>query len=575
MWIKHKLVYCIAAGFSIFSTAHAGVVGPELLQLLASSRPGDNVAVIVEMADKIDIASIKTRGSQGRAELVRSLKSKAGATQKPVTALLASNGITNPKQLWMVNSLAVRAPVQLVPELAALQGVAAVRLDQQITLDAGTPGSPAAAEWNVASVNADVLWSLGIIGEGVVVGSMDTGVDALHPNLAPRWRGGNNSWFDPHGEHDAPYDGNGHGTQTTSLIVGGDAGGSNIGMAPGAQWIAAKIFDDTGNSTYSAIHAAFQWMLDPDDDPNTDDAAHVVNNSWNILSTLNQCDTEFQSDIQTLRAVGIGVVFSAGNSGQASNTSLSPANNAGSLAVGAVDEYLSAGYFSSRGPSACDGGLYPHVSAPGVNIRTADLTFGGIFPDSYAYQNGTSFAAAHVTGALALLKSAVPDSTLQQQETALQQAAIDLGDAGIDYTYGYGFIDVAAAYDNLANNNPEPVDADGDGVVATEDCNDNDSSVFPGAAEIKFDGIDQDCNGYDLTITVTKAEYSAKRDTLTVEATSNLLRDADLILNSYGSLKWSNRTQDWSMTVRKAGGDPGSVTVSGVEGSETVTTSSN
>ncbi len=561
-----------AAGFSVLANAYAGTVDPELARLLAVSAPDSNVAIIIGMADKFDVKSLKLSGSQRRAELVRGLQGKAAAAQQPVNALLMRNGIANSKQLWLINALAVQVPVQLAPELAAAIQVDTVRLDRQITLEAGVPGTLAAAEWNINAVNADAVWTQGVAGEGIVVGTMDTGVDALHPDLAPRWRGGNNSWFDPHGEHTTPYDANGHGTQTTSLIVGGDASGNTIGMAPAAYWIAAKIFDDADNSTVSAIHAGFQWMLDPDNNPDTDDAADVVNNSWNILSTLNQCDTEFQADIETLRAAGVAVVFAAGNNGSASSTSLSPANNTGSLAIGAVDEFLTAGYFSSRGPSACDGGLYPQLSAPGVNIRTADLTFGGIFLNSYAYNNGTSYSAAHVAGALALLQSGFPDSTLKQRESALLQTAIDLGDAGADHIYGYGMMDVAAAYDVLVNNNPGPVDADGDGVTTDLDCNDSDASIYPGATEIKFDGVDQDCNGYDLTIDITKAVYKSRRGILSVVATSSLGSAAALALSGYGNMQWNNRKNFWSISVRNVGSNPGTVTVAGVEGSESAAT---
>lgn len=79
---------------------------------------------------------------------------------------------------------------------------------------------------------------------------MDTGVDInWHQDLAGKWRGGSNSWFDPYGQHPTtPTDLNGHGTQTMGVMVGGEHAGTAFGVAPGVQWIAAKIFKDDGKN---------------------------------------------------------------------------------------------------------------------------------------------------------------------------------------------------------------------------------------------------------------------------------------------------------------------------------------
>ena len=116
-----------------------------------------------------------------------------------------------------------------------------------------------------------------------------------------------------------------------------------------------------------------------------------------------------------------------------------------------MDQSLDIAFFSSRGPSACDGSIFPEVVAPGVNVRTSDLTLGGIFPDSYVTVSGTSFSAPHVAGAIALLLSAFPDLTVSELELALKQSAFDLGTIGADSDYGYGLIDVMQAYDLLLN----------------------------------------------------------------------------------------------------------------------------
>jgi len=338
------------------------------------------------------------------------------------------------------------------------------------------------------------------------------------------------------------------------------------------------MYDDAGSASYSVIHAGFQWLLDPDGVPGTDDAPDVINGSWGYSQLLNQCFTEFQPDIQILTALDIAVVFSGGNSGPYSFTSESPANYPESFAAGAVDETLAVAYFSSRGASACDDTIYPEVTAPGVYVKTADKTYGGVFPDAYVYATGTSFAAPHVSGAMALLLSAYPGAGVSDLETAIKTSALDLGQTGPDNSYGYGLLDVMEAYTYLAQNAPQCTDADADGYYleadcsTVQDCNDNDPFVHPGAAEIKKDGIDQDCNGYDLTIDITRADYTAKRDMLAVEAASDLGQQADLALDGFGAMKWNRKNSTWTISVRGAGGDPGAVTVSGVEGSETAST---
>jgi hypothetical protein len=299
---------------------------------------------------------------------------------------------------------------------------------------------------------------------------MDTGVDYLHPDLRDRWRGlvpgfETTSWFDPNGQHTTtPFDkatppglpdGSGHGTGTMGVMVGGDASSKVIGVAPEAKWIAVKIFDDEGDAFLSAIVDGFQWLLDPDGNPDTDDAPDVVNNSWGYNAT-NSCINSgayavLQTSIQNLKMADTAVIFSAGNLGPSISTSVSPANYPESFSVGATDMNDLIASFSSRGPSACDGTVYPEVVAPGVNIRTTDLTFGGVFPDSYVNVSGTSFSAPHVAGAVALLRTAFPGATVSEIEASLSSSstATDLGKVGPDYTYGYGLINVREAFFNL------------------------------------------------------------------------------------------------------------------------------
>jgi bacillopeptidase F len=437
------------------STANASVISPELQSILLSLGPHEEIPVIVALSDKADIHLIKDQDKRlRRLKIITALKSKTDITQRPLRAFLENRNVKKIKSLWLINGMAITASASVIRVLATLPEVETIRLDEKIQAPEPIYELAATPEWNLAAIRVHDPWDLGFTGQGVVVANMDTGVDVDHPDLQSRWRGGFNGWYDPNEEHDTPHDVDGHGTNTMGIIVGGDFGGSVIGVVPGATWIAVKIFNDLGQASLSAIHQGFQWLLDPDGNPDTDDAPDVVNNSWGLDNT-NRCFLEFESDVQVLKAAGIAVVFAAGNSGPSLSTSISPANNPGGFAAGAVDQTNGIASFSSRGPSTCDGGIYPELVAPGVSIKTSDLTFGGTYLDSYAIVSGTSYSAPHVTGAMALLLSAFPELAVSEIELALRQSALDLGLCGADNDFGNGLLDVMKAYQLIINPAPD------------------------------------------------------------------------------------------------------------------------
>ena len=431
----------------------AGTISTALETVLTGLSSEEEVPVIVVLADRPRLNSPAMQGYVGRRpQLIRALKSKAELSQTSLKEFLSTQRVKRRVSLWLINGMAISARPEVIRRLAEIPSVQTIRLDRTIPLVDGRVEATVESEWNVSSIGAPELWSLGYRGENAVVAVMDSGVDPDHPDLKERYRGGSNSWYDPNGEHANPFDADGHGTQVTGVMVGGVSGGTAIGVAPEAKWIAVKIFNDAGKASSSAIHQGFQWLLDPDGDPDTDDAPDVVNNSWGFVEDLNECVEEFQPDLQALRAANIGVVFSAGNSGPLPATSISPANLSESFSVGFIDQDYFADPSSSRGPAPCDSAVYPEVVAPGVGIRTADLSFGGVVPDPYTTVSGSSFAAPHVAGALALLKSAFPAVELARLETALKISARDLGVAGPDNEYGYGALDAMEAYLYLLSN---------------------------------------------------------------------------------------------------------------------------
>ena len=127
-------------------------------------------------------------------------------------------------------------------------------------------------EWGVANINADDVWNeFGATGEGITVASIDSGVDYDHPALVGHYRGNNGdgtfthdyNFFDAAGAcpDDAPCDTDGHGTHTMGTMVGDDGGANQIGVAPGAKWIAA----DGCCPSDAALIASGEWMLAPTD----------------------------------------------------------------------------------------------------------------------------------------------------------------------------------------------------------------------------------------------------------------------------------------------------------------------
>lgn len=433
------------------ATAGSGTLTAAVTSLLSGLPAGEMTTVLVTLRDRADLGTV--RGSTRRARLratIDMLTTTAATSQGPLRARLrlrsGQGSVASFTPLWVTNAISVTATADVITELSASPDVRAVQPDR-VELTVST--APATA--NQTAVRAPAVWDRADTGQGVVVANLDSGVDVSHPDLAARWRGGTNSWFDPYGQHDTPTDLTGHGTGTMGVMVGGDASGTSIGTAPGATWIAARVFNDTGAATATAVHQAFQWVLDPDHDPSTSDAPQVVNASWS-LGAGPGCDLTFLPDVQALRAAGILPVFAAGNFGPTASSSVSPANYPESLSVGSVSGSNLIASLSSRGPSSCAGRtrVYPDVVAPGVDVLSTDRY------DLYQWLSGTSAAAPHAAGVLALLLGAVPSLTADQQMTALTSTAHDLGIDGPDTTYGAGLVDADAAHLSVSSAPPTP-----------------------------------------------------------------------------------------------------------------------
>ncbi|HEX6685167.1 MAG TPA: carboxypeptidase regulatory-like domain-containing protein [Candidatus Limnocylindrales bacterium] len=396
-----------------------------------------------------------------RARTVRDgLRQTADATQPGVRRLLDTQAQAGHaravKPYWIFNGFAATVDRQALDALAAHPDVASITLDTEIRQE--EPIAPAAGEpllpgWGLESIDAPRAWGeYGVRGTGVVVGIMDGGADGDHPALRDSWRGNTGdpaaSWYVPTGEnYPTPGDGHGHGTHVTGSIVG-TAPGELTGVAPGAQWIAAKIFRDSGSTTESIIHDAFQWMLAPGGDPAA--APDVVNNSWGADAPN---ATTFWNDVLAWEAAGIVPMFANGNAGPGPGSVGSPGSYPHVIGIGATDRQDRIAGFSSRGPVTWDGvtHLKPDVSAPGHLIRSTWPR--QLIASGYNTISGTSMATPHATGVVALMLSANPELTVAEVRQILTSTARVKPHMGAvpNNAYGTGIIDAHAAVTRAAH----------------------------------------------------------------------------------------------------------------------------
>lgn len=432
------------------STADAGTTSKQTVWVVMKSK-----------AALAQAAASKDWGTRGKG-VYDALVATSSASQSSLHTYLVQKGVAH-QSFWILNAMKVEADQALIDQIAQRSDVAQIVQDRRYAIPPQMPATTtmhtSAVEWGVSNIHAPDVWSkYGARGDGIVVASVDTGVEYTHPALVRQYRGTQSdgsfvhdyNWYDPTGmcgKPSLPCDNVGHGTHTMGTMVGddGDPGANQVGVAPHARWVAAKGCETDGCSTASLLAAA-QWILAPTDlngqNPRPDLRPNVVNNSWGGGSG----DTFFQGVVDAWISAGIFPAFANGNSGPSCGSANSPGDYPESYAAGAYDQSLVIAPWSSRGPSML-GVIKPNLAAPGVNIRSS--VPGG----SYAVYSGTSMASPHLSGTVALMWSAAPAllGDIASTRTLLDQAAVDTadlscgGDAGNNDVWGQGRLDALAA----------------------------------------------------------------------------------------------------------------------------------
>jgi serine protease AprX len=454
---------------------------------------GRKAEFLVVLADQADLTEARRgRNKHERRRRVRdALWNKAQQTQQPILQWLRQHNVQH-RPFYIVNAIWVKTDAGTAATLAARPDVLRVEGNPQVRnpvdpiLSPSAPASTdqtAATEQGVFYSHAPDVWSLGYTGQGVVIAGADTGYRWTHSALKDQYRGWNGltanhdyNWHDsihpdsspgatPIGgvcgtDSAMPCDDNNHGTHTMGTAVGDDGGTNEIGMAPGAKWIGCRNMDQT-KGTPARYMECMEFFLAPypvggtpaQGDP--DLAPDISTNSWSCPTKEGCSPDTLQAAVEAQRAAGILMVAAAGNDGSNCHTISDPPGIYDAVyTIGALNNGTDvAASFSSRGSVTSDNSdrRKPDLAAPGTNVRSSTATS----DTSYGTLSGTSMAAPHVAGAIALLWSAEPslrndvDATeVILNESAEPIASTDCGSSGVpNNTYGYGRLDVKAAVD--------------------------------------------------------------------------------------------------------------------------------
>lgn len=326
--------------------------------------------------------------------------------------------------------------VSLSPEVSAIVG------DRTLPVMPGVPFAPFVstpefeADWGLAAIGADKAIEAGFTGAGVRVGVVDMSIQLTHPEFAGR--------ADTYQYND--IDDGTHGTHVAGTIGAAQDGTGMQGVAPGVLLSSIRIFEPSG-----------AWISSQTVADGYDGAIaagiRIFNNSWgsawdvtqaSVTDAENHLGVELDAYRRAVEADAV-LVWSAGNAHFANAELyaglpyLFPELKSNWIAVASVDQALELSSFSS----ACGVAAMWCVSAPGTDIYST------LPVDTYGTLSGTSMAAPHVTGAVAIAKEIFPEASGSELAQVVLQTATDIGDAGVDDIYGWGLLNLGNVVDMI------------------------------------------------------------------------------------------------------------------------------
>lgn len=292
--------------------------------------------------------------------------------------------------------------VELAAELSNRDGIAWAQ-PNFIRRVAMIPNDPLFdRQWGLRKIEAPAAWDITTGSPSVITAVIDTGVDLAHPDLQGRLVQGRN-FLDP---EQPPQDDGGHGTHVAGTIAANINNAQGVaGVAPGTSVMPIKALKANGSGKDTTVAQGVRWAAD--------NGARIINMSFGGT----EISPVLTESVAYAARKGVITVVAAGNEGV--DTPSYPAATSPNISVAATDQSDHRGAYSNYGD-------WIVISAPGSGIWS---TFWA-GQSSYRIDNGTSMAAPHVSGVIALMLSLRPTLTIPEITAILKETADPVPEPG-------------------------------------------------------------------------------------------------------------------------------------------------
>ncbi|WP_261131737.1 S8 family serine peptidase [Bacillus sp. Marseille-Q3570] len=322
------------------------------------------------------------------------------------TELIHSVGGTVDERYETIHAVSVHLSDEALSKLRTKPGVLFIEENSPVKSDGQI------IDWGYKTVIPEPARLSSLSGKGVKVAVLDTGIDPTHPDLKVA---GGISFINEEANYN---DLNGHGTHVAGIVGAAQNTIGTLGIAPGASIYAVKVLDKEGNGSQASVLSGLEWAIEHDID--------IIN----LSLTSPQGSYALKTMMDHVYNKGILIVAASGNGTQHTegiDNVQYPARYGSVIAVGSINKEKKLSEFTRYGPTL-------ELSAPGHEILSSFI--GG----EYAVSSGTSMAAPHVAGALALYMEKYPLKTNKEIRKLIQFYTEDLGKKGKDDLFGYGSV---------------------------------------------------------------------------------------------------------------------------------------